>query len=127
MFRGNFTKIFLHGKTVQNCFTHHHSRWCKKSSPLYLDIHNKQGTTPFNLVSQIGAVKVIRLLLEQVESLKLDLHTGSTSLIQASHFGHINIVHILLEHGTLVDQANYRSTMALTRAAQEGQRILWHY
>ena len=49
--------------------------------------------------------------------------SGSTALIQASHFGKLAIVGELLRHGAEVNKANLRSTTALMRASQEGQEV----
>ena len=46
--------------------------------------------------------------------------TGSTALIQASHFGHLPAVKLLLRHGGIADFANSKGTTALMRASQEG-------
>jgi len=46
--------------------------------------------------------------------------SGSTALIQASHFGHPEAVALLLAHNAAADFANTKGTTALMRASQEG-------
>lgn len=46
--------------------------------------------------------------------------SGSTALIQASHFGHVDAARLLLNHHANPDFANVKGTTALMRASQEG-------
>lgn len=57
-------------------------------------------------------------------------YNGSTALIQASHFGHLEVVDLLLKHHARVDTRNKKGTTALMRAAQEGHlkvSVVWHH
>ena len=45
---------------------------------------------------------------------------GSTALIQACHFGKIEVVEELIKYGAAIELANYKNTTALMRACQEG-------
>lgn len=45
---------------------------------------------------------------------------GSTALIQACHFGKLEVVQELINHGAAIELSNYKNTTALMRACQEG-------
>jgi ankyrin repeat protein len=48
---------------------------------------------------------------------------GSTALIQACHFGKLEVVKELIKHGASIEQSNYKNTTALMRASQEGHEV----
>ena len=111
-----------------------------------------QGVTPLMAASLNGDVRLVHALLEEGTHPKplklstnrtLELTTpnhhannvgaapnavsirGSTALIQASHFGKLEVVEKLIQYGATVEQANYKNTTALMRASQEGhERIV---
>lgn len=80
---------------------------------------NRHGVTPLILAAQKGLLGVVILLLE-VGANPCQPSLTTTALIQASHFGHYNIVKDLIEKGALVNQTNQKGTTALMRACQEG-------
>ena len=45
---------------------------------------------------------------------------GSTALIQACHFGKLEVAKELIKNGAAIEQANHNNTTALMRASQEG-------
>lgn len=56
-----------------------------------------------------GYVKPVRELLENCKAdVNIPNTSGSTSLIQASHFGHAEVVRLLLRHGANVDLPNHK-------------------
>ncbi|CAM9423306.1 unnamed protein product [Choristocarpus tenellus] len=60
------------------------------------------------------------MLIAANADVNIDSNNGSTPLIQASHFGHAEVVKILVRANALVDKANNKGTTALMRATQEG-------
>ena len=77
------------------------------------------------IASQEGNLDVVRALLNRGANANTAMpqRSGSTALIQASHFGKLAIVEELLRHGAQVDQANLKNTTALMRACQEGHEV----
>jgi uncharacterized protein len=74
------------------------------------------------LAAQKGKVSCLECLLRAGAEVDLSNLNGSTPLIQASHFGHSEVVHLLLLHRASVNIRNNKGTTALMRAAQEGHR-----
>lgn len=80
---------------------------------------NRNGVTPLMLAAQKGDLDVTIALLEYGAN-PCESNGHSSALIQACHFGHFDVVKILLEKGALVNQRNQTGTTALMRACQEG-------
>jgi hypothetical protein len=67
-----------------------------------------------NAVNSSGSTALI-----QVEVILISV-TSSLTFSQASHFGHLNAVKLLVQHNSNADFANMKGTTALMRASQEG-------
>jgi ankyrin repeat protein len=76
------------------------------------------------VASQEGNVVIARALLDKGAQANNTTTRGSTALIQACHFGRLDVVEELLRHGALIEQANYKNTTALMRASQEGHEAV---
>ena len=91
------------------------------------------------LAAQKGRTELVLALLKKGAAVDLANHNGSTALIQgwrhsfwsifivliffnfpACHFGHTQVVDVLLKNNSRVDQRNNKGTTSLMRAAQEG-------
>ena len=82
---------------------------------------NKKGVTPISAAATKGGIEIIEPLIRygaKVDS--LNTTTGSTALIQASHFGNLEAAKMLILHSARADAANQKGTTALMRASQEG-------
>ena len=82
---------------------------------------NGKRMTALSLACQKGSVECVKVLLRFSTNVNASSETGSTPLIQASHFGHTSIVDMLIKHGAEVDLPNFKQTTALMRASQEGR------
>ena len=92
-----------------------------------INIANLKGVTPLILASQRGNIRIVQqLLIRKANTSASTLTTGTTALIQASHFGHFAVVRLLLQSGANMEQANYKRTTALMRACQEGHTSIVH-
>ena len=89
---------------------------------------NCKGVTPLILASQKGNITVVKELLKRGADPAIPSLNGTTAVLQAAHFGHANVLELLLlrqkrNHNNsvlLVEQANSNHTTPLMRAAQEG-------
>lgn len=75
------------------------------------------------LAAQKGFAEMTTFLVDH----NVNLESKNMSLIPAAHFGHLSVVHILLENGANYNYANKKGTTALMRAAQEGQKRVVDY
>ena len=88
-----------------------------------------KGLTPLILAAQKGLVSIVQQLLRRGVPPTQTSHNGTSALLQASHFGHITIVRLLLlsssnNDSTLVGLANHKDTTPLMRASQEGHTAI---
>ncbi|GMI13140.1 hypothetical protein TrLO_g9185 [Triparma laevis f. longispina] len=75
--------------------------------------------TALSFAAQKGFTQICELLIERGADVNA-FSNGSTSLIQASHFGKLETVQLLLSKNADVLLRNNKKTSALMRAAQEG-------
>jgi hypothetical protein len=85
-----------------------------------VDAENAKGITPLILASQKGNCTVVRELLSRSANPGTSSTNGTTALLQAAHFGHGNVVELLLLKGGpyLMELSNYNHTTPLMRASQ---------
>jgi hypothetical protein len=85
-----------------------------------VDFLNAKGITPLILASQKGNCTVVRELLKRGANPGTSSTNGTTALLQAAHFGHGNVVELLLLKGGpgLMELSNYNHTTPLMRASQ---------
>lgn len=67
--------------------------------PHYLDIPNAKNVTPLILAAQKGNIAVVRELLRKGADRTAVSNNGTTAVLQAAHFGHATILHLLLRAG----------------------------
>jgi ankyrin repeat protein len=80
------------------------------------------GSAPLEVAASAGAIKVVRVLLENSADPNLGGRNGATPLEDASLKGFESIVSMLLDHGALVNRVNSGSgTTALYAAASFGK------
>ncbi|GMH87442.1 hypothetical protein TrVE_jg11574 [Triparma verrucosa] len=75
--------------------------------------------TALSFAAQKGFTEICSLLIERGADVNA-FSNGSTSLIQASHFGRVDTVKLLLSKNADPKLSNAKKTTALMRAAQEG-------
>jgi ankyrin repeat protein len=77
---------------------------------------------PLILAAQRGNHTLVQTLLEKYWADPNDCNSsdGATAVLQAAHFGHVDILHILMRNGACMDHPNHNHTTPLMRAAQEG-------
>ena len=88
-----------------------------------VEAENSKGITPLIMAAQKGNAVVIKELLRRGSDPSHASANGTTAVLQASHFGHLHCLQILLQTpqgSALVETANYNHTTPLMRAAQEG-------
>ena len=100
-----------------------------------LEAVNIKGVTPLMLASQKGNVRLVQEFLKRGAIPSHAAANGTTAVLQASHFGKLECLEILLDsssssssgqqqqqqkRGPLVEMANFNDTTPLMRAAQEG-------
>jgi len=66
---------------------------------------------------------VVRLILENGATVDPRTDDGWTSLMLASHSGHLDVVRSLLENGATVDTREDNGRISLTLASNKGQEI----
>lgn len=80
--------------------------------------------SPLILASQRGSYEICCLLLQKGANAHHVTIQGTTAVLQAAHYGHLNIVKALLKasgnNTELMEFANHHQTTPLMRAAQEG-------
>jgi ankyrin repeat protein len=96
---------------------------------------NRKGLNPLSAAAQKGNIEIIKSLILAGAEVNGANVSGSTALIQvvlyivhhlyftlfqASHFGYLSAVQLLLEFGSKADFANIKGTTALMRSSQEG-------
>ena len=83
--------------------------------------HNLKGVWPICLAAQKGGVEIIQMLIDAGAEVNAQNDTTlATAIIQASHFGYVDAVNLLLSNKADPHDANAKGTTALMRAAQEG-------
>ncbi|RHZ01346.1 hypothetical protein DYB31_000834 [Aphanomyces astaci] len=80
------------------------------------ELNDKKCSALF-LAAQKGMVPITECLLDGGASSEY----RSAALVPAAHFGHIDVVNLLLARGADANYANQKGTTPLMRAAQEGQ------
>jgi ankyrin repeat protein len=81
--------------------------------------------SPLACAATKGMIEVIEpLILSGAIVDAAAISSGSSALIQASHFGHYGVVELLLKHRARADFANKKGTTALMRASQEGHTAI---
>jgi ankyrin repeat protein len=102
-------------------------RWATR--PMFLfDLHllesvNEKGVTPLILAAQKGNLPVVQALLRPPHAVDptTGASDGTTAVLQAAHFGHVDVLEmLLLQSDGLIEAANGNGTTPLMRAAQEG-------
>jgi uncharacterized protein len=83
---------------------------------------NNKGVTPLILAAQKGNSVLVQELLRHGADPAVPSSNGTTAALQASHFGHVETLKLLLLVGgpTVVEQSNSNHTTCLMRASQEG-------
>jgi len=98
---------------------------------------DERGCLALTVAAQRGNFDLVKVLLcdddlfvwnrhlDAADVLWIDVNSpsnanGTTALIQASHFGYMQIVRLLLARGADAEKANKKETTALMRASQEG-------
>lgn len=88
-----------------------------------LESKNAKHVTPLILAAQKGNLVLVEALLHRGADPCAVGITGVSAVLQASHFGHPQVLRMLLQHpkgARLVEKANYNNTTPLMRACQEG-------
>jgi ankyrin repeat protein len=84
---------------------------------------NAKRLSPLILASQRGLFQMCLLLLEKGADVHHVTLQGTTAVLQAAHYGHLQLLTALLqapENRKLMELANHHQTTPLMRAAQEG-------
>jgi ankyrin repeat protein len=85
-----------------------------------MEATNDKGITPIILASQKGNITVVRALLRIHVHPASVAHDGTTALLQASHFGHVDIMKELLQYmaSTTVGSSSFLSSLAMMTPSQ---------
>jgi ankyrin repeat protein len=111
---------------------------CFSSSRFLVNAETSKGVTPLVLAAQKGMLVVVHELKGLGANLAHATANGATAVLQAAHFGHLQVVQYLVQdtatpvvsgsnntvtmtsHRRLLELANYHQTTPLMRASQEG-------
>lgn len=87
-----------------------------------VEAENAKGITPLILSAQKGNAVLVRELLRRGALASRASSNGTTAVLQAAHFGHMECLKLLFRAGgvSLIEMANFNHTTPLMRAAQEG-------
>ena len=86
-----------------------------------INVVDEEGSTPLIYAAANGAEKVVRLLLQEGRvNIDQQNHYGWTALLQASCYGHHEVVYTLLQKKANIDLCNKWGVTPLVAAAQGG-------
>jgi ankyrin repeat protein len=118
---------------------------CFSSSRFLVNAETSKGVTPLVLAAQKGMLVVVHELKGLGANLAHATANGATAVLQAAHFGHLQVVRYLVQdtatpvvsgssntvtitsHRRLLELANYHQTTPLMRASQEGHLPVVQY
>jgi ankyrin repeat protein len=95
------------------------------STTACVNVENAKGVTPLIMAAQKGLTEICKALLERGANVQhVVTASGTTAVLQAAHFGHLEVLRVFLfEHHSrrsLLELANFNHTTPLMRASQEG-------
>ena len=91
-----------------------------KLDPHLIHTETAKGVTPLILASQKGNYECVQLLLEKGAKVDHVTVQGTTAVLQASHFGHLSVLKLLLEHIPSTQQQQSSSLAAAGAASMTG-------
>jgi len=85
-----------------------------------IHVENLKGMTPIILAAQSGNLAMVQYLHELGANTSHVSVNGSTTALQAAHFGHLHVLKFILGiNSGLLEQSNQHKTTPLMRASQE--------
>ncbi|KAF0749882.1 hypothetical protein AaE_006896, partial [Aphanomyces astaci] len=117
----HFAALFTQqpAKTRHTLLSYSNLDACRLLVAHHVDVNelNDKKCSALFLAAQKGMVPITECLLDGGASSEY----RSAALVPAAHFGHIDVVNLLLARGADANYANQKGTTPLMRAAQEGQ------